>query len=133
MILERVEQISVIGIRHFTGILLSVPCAEKIRRVCIDQHIRIIEPGDHFDCRAILDLDPAQPFRSLFDALGSITPSLGCISRFPSLYIVFPANLDLVCPNAVPHHQLCAEDDGTLKAVPNSGLISICRPVIDLS
>ena len=80
MSLEGVQQVGMISVCHFTGILFPVPGTEKIRRICVDQHIRIVESGDYLKRRAILDLDPAQALSSFFYPCRSLTPAFRSVS-----------------------------------------------------
>ena len=41
---------------HFIPVLLAASCIQQVRRICIDQHIIVVEFADHIQSRFVLDL-----------------------------------------------------------------------------
>ncbi len=114
-----------IRIGHFVAVLLSVPGAEQVGRVCVNQNIRIIEAVDQLQGRAVFDLHSPEALCRPLDDTRHLAPAVGGVCRFPALHVVLPPDLLAGDPETVSHHQPDVKVHGPLEAV---GFGVLCCP-----
>ena len=94
MLLQCVQKLDVLGLlRHLHDVLLALARMQHIRRVRVDQHVRVAEAPDHIDRRGLLDLRIFQAFHHGGDTLRELPPVAHIVGVLPPGAVIFPTAL----------------------------------------